>query len=537
MKERTRRRKRDKEGEFVIRKVASRTTTRKPKKQSKSLKKHGSDTPSGGVEALLPSLIGLTILACGAMAKMGFRGRASVAGIDLGTTNSVICVQAQTSGGKFGSSYVLRRSYSCSLLTSCVVGEITCIPDPITNSSIVPSVVSFLPPWERPKGKKEPSDLDPHPSYVVVGDVAKRRIETHPLDTFYHGKRVIGRPTSSEAVRELQAEVEFEIGAMDNDVVFNLDQGGSRMSIPPYQIGSYVVNHLLSITSQFLGHDNIKSAVIAVPAKFDARQRQETAEAFKRAGMTVSRILEEPVAAALAYGLHKKEGVDHILVYDFGGGTLDVSLLYVTDGFADVLGSDGDDQLGGADFDTAISHHLWTKVGGEVDAVTRASQTLVKESDNDIEENLSRFCPMLQSSPLCSLSALHTVGEKLKISLSSYPDGNGVAEATCMTTRNLKPSNYDDLCRSLVPVTLSLTSEDFDTIAKPLYDRSVLPVERLLRDLGIDSEEIDEVVMVGGTTRMPQIRALVKETMGVQSLNTHIDPDITVAVGAASVID
>jgi len=250
------------------------------------------------------------------------------------------------------------------------------------------------------------------------------------------------------------------------------------------------------------------------------------------AGVTITRTLDEPVAAALAYGLHKKPGVDHILVYDFGGGTLDVSLLHVTDGFADVLGSDGDDQLGGADFDAAISHFLMTQHGSSVENVSAALQ-----AGGHTEERLSVSCPVLQSTPLCSISSLHTIGEKLKIELSRFGGGPGVVEQVCMAPATTSAMTAQEFCSSLQPVQLSLTTQEFDEAVAPLYSRSVLPVQRLLTDLGVHRDEIDEVVMVGGTTRMPQIRTLVKEAMGVDSLNTHIDPDITVAYGAASVID
>jgi molecular chaperone DnaK (HSP70) len=207
---------------------------------------------------------------------------------------------------------------------------------------------------------------------VVVGSSAKRRIDTHPHHTVYNAKRVLGRSPSHDAISELKNEVEFGIVESDDTdgVLFRIPHQESKhsvlqISMQPQQVGSYVVNYLIDITKEFLGHDMVKSAVICVPAKFDTRQRQATVQAFKDAGVSVTRILEEPTAAALAYGLHKKEGVEYILVYDFGGGTLDVSLLHVTEGFADVMGSDGDDQLGGADFDAAVAHYLLEQRGGQ----------------------------------------------------------------------------------------------------------------------------------------------------------------------------
>lgn len=493
-----------------------------PKRQSRALARHKDDSPSGGIQSLLPSIIGIVILGCGLLAKLGFRGRASVAGIDLGTTNSVICVQAPAKG----------------------VGHIDCIVDPKTNSPIIPSVVSFLEPSERKVGpsSKMQSLLDPHPSHVVVGQKAKQRIDTHPHHTLYLAKRVLGRPIDDEAIAELQREVEFTITNSTGEVAFQVPD--TPRLISPQQVGAYVIHHLLQITKEFLGHENIKGAVICVPAKFNEQQRRMTYEAFKQAGLKVARVVEEPTAAALAYGLHRKEGVEYILVYDFGGGTLDVSLLHVTEGFVDVLGSDGDDRLGGSDFDAAVARFLLEHQGG-TDIVERIAQILsqIAESMNvelDLEDALAAGCSKLEEIPLCTYSSFHTLGEQLKIGLSAYPEHDGRVEAQCYALDNdfdgASPS-IESLCSHLSPISLFLTSQQYDALVQPLYDRAVQPVLRLLKDLGLQPADVDEVVLVGGTTRMPRIRKLVKEILNTSELNTHIDPDITVAYGAASVID
>jgi molecular chaperone DnaK (HSP70) len=284
------------------------------------------------------------------------------------------------------------------------------------------------------------------------------------------------------------------------------------------------VKHLLQMTNRYLGHENVKSAVICVPAKFDAQQRQATVQAFREAGVAVQRILEEPAAAALAYGLHHKDGVDFILVYDFGGGTLDVSLLQVSgDGFVDVMGSDGDDQLGGADFDAAIAHY-WLQQHPSV--VERVHRHLPHMEPSDL--------PCLQEYPLCTASSFHTLGEQLKIQLSSLSTNATSVQAQCL---GLEHDVEHIACSSLRPITLELTPALYAHIVQPLLDRSVAPIHRLLHDFQLTSHDIDEVVMVGGTTRMPQIRQLVQEALLHSKVNTHIDPDITVAYGAASVID
>jgi len=530
---RTRRTKRDKEPIHHQSQQQQMLPIGKKKRKSKLTERHANDSQSGGVKALVPSLIGVAVLVCGVMAKMGFRGRASVAGIDLGTTNSVICVQAPAKG----------------------VGKIECIPDPATGSPIVPSVVSFLEKSERKVGpsSKIPSLLHPHPSHVVVGAAAKRRIDSHPHHTLYHAKRVLGRPADDPTIEELDSEVEFRVvpklrEPSDNDdevdeVAFVVPD--TPIPISPQQVGSYVVHHLVQITKQYLGHENVKSAVICVPAKFNDRQKLGTYRAFQKAGIAVARVVEEPTAAALAYGLHRKEGVDYILVYDFGGGTLDVSLLHVSDGFVDVMGSDGDDRLGGADFDAAVAHFLLEKRGGNA-IVTRTARVLDKltelipDSGSDLEDELASSCPVLDETPLCTSSSFHTLGEQLKIGLSAYPDHDGKVQATCLappSKGSTAPSSLKEFCASLVPVTLHLTSQEYDKSVQSLYDRSIVPIQRLLQELDLSAQDIDEVVMVGGTTRMPQIRTLVRDALHASSLNTHIDPDITVAYGAASVID
>lgn len=495
----------------------------KTKRKSRALQKHGADKPSGGIEALLPSFIGLAVLGFGLMAKMGFRGRASVAGIDLGTTNSVICVQAPAKG----------------------IGEIQCIPDDTNGSPIIPSVVSFLEPSEIPVGpsSKVPSLLKPHPTAVVVGQTAKRRIDSHPHHTLYHAKRVLGRSSDDEAVAELRGEVEFTVQDNDNGEGVLFQVPDTPHPIPPSQVGSYVVSHLMKITEKFLGHENVKSAVICVPAKFNQLQRMATHEAFQRAGVKVARVVEEPTAAALAYGLHKKQGVDYILVYDFGGGTLDVSLLYVTNDFVDVMGSDGDDRLGGADFDAAVANFLLTHGGqGVVDRVSRVLERLAQklEPGRDLDDALASACPTLEKTPLCTSSSFHTIGEELKITLSAYPDGEATANSTCMGLSGDvidQIQSLTELCAALTTKELSINSDQYTSSVQSLYDRAVTPVTRLLADLDLTPGDIDEVVMVGGSTRMPHIRKLVQRALPTAKLNTHIDPDITVAYGAASVID
>ena len=519
----------------------------KKKKRSKMTAKHQNDSQSGGMDALLPSLIGVVVLIIVVMAKRGFRGRATVAGIDLGTTNSVVCVQAPSSG----------------------VGEIICVSDPTTNSPVIPSVVSFLDNhhtrnFRLTKEEKEaaPLGLFPHPVDVVVGQAAKDRINSHPHHTVYHAKRIIGRSYNHESVRSLVGEVDYDVvsngesgGDASFGVPYHLPTEDATTSTPstaiisPSVIGSYIIHHLRTITRNHLQHDNVHSAVIAIPAKFGPAQRDATIRAFEMAGLKVARILEEPTAAALAYGLHKRDDVHYVMVYDFGGGTLDVSLLFIGEGGnIEVLGSDGDEQLGGADFDAALAHWLLDKRGGEeivkavMASIDKIETSLNRDEEGvDVEDSISEHCTKLKHAPLCTLSSLHTIGEQMKISLSAHPNNKGVVvEKSCFrlpASHENIPHTADELCEAIIPVTLKLSLEEYDSAVSKLYERSLIPIQRLLKDLDLQKEEIDEVVMVGGSTRMPQIRELVRLELEKERLNTHIDPDLTVAYGAASVID
>lgn len=542
-----------------------------------------------------PSLVGGVALLVIVMGRGGFRGRATVAGVDLGTTNSVICVQAPSGG----------------------VGEIECIVDPASGSAVVPSVVSF---YDRHHltshfvSKKDqerleplpPTMLDPtlpHPVDVLVGQKAKERIASHPHHTLYHAKRIIGRGVDHASVATLRREVEFDVVEAPSELAADaaafrvpyhlpaatasyrrspdasaaehddhLSNSPSAILSPP-RVGSYVLRYLRHIARTHLGHGNVRSAVVCVPAKFNAAQRDETIRAFELAGFSVARVIEEPAAAALAYGLHKRDDVRHVMVYDFGGGTLDVSVLYMGDGgYIDVLGSDGDEALGGADFDAAVAHRLLDRRedddgwNDETTAKTRKAVRWVAEAmraigerlraesggvdamGEEVEDLLEEECPVLKKTPLCTLSSLHTLGERMKITLSDHenrddPDA-ARADETCLGLiagpdgdAGYVPDTVEELCSRIRPVSLSLTLREYDEAVAPLYRRALVPVRRLLDDLTMKREEVDEVVMVGGTTRMPQIRVLMSREMEKDNLNTHIDPDLTIAYGAASVID
>ena len=440
------------------------------------------------------------------------------------------------------------------------MGEIECINDPNTNSPIIPSVVSFL---DRPiKSRKKSKNKLKTPSTILVGKEAKDRIDTHPKSTFYHAKRVIGRSYSDPAISELRHEVEFHIERnaqfdennhnheYPSEIMFHSNESGNKT---PSQISSHVLTYLLDIASEYSSsYSSLTSAVIAIPAEFTLNQRIATVQAFKQAGIKVARILEEPTAAALAYGLDQKEGVEHIMVYDFGGGTLDVSVLRVSpDGFVDVMGSAGDSNLGGVDFDTKVADYLLSRAQSHV--LTWNPNELNEEqitSKMQLQHILEECGTKLDLHP-CTETGIRIMAERMKIKLSNLYDPQKedqdevTVEETCLShydivSNDILDEHLDNMtCENFSTQTITLSLKEYDMAVSDLYPRSILPVRSILHDLDMKLEDIDEVVMVGGTTRMPQIRNLIqKEFEGViQNLNTDIDPDLTVAYGAASVID
>jgi molecular chaperone DnaK (HSP70) len=271
--------------------------------------------------------------------------------------------------------------------------------------------------------------------------------------------------------------------------------------VSPEQVGAKVLLHLKQITAKYLGHTQVNKAVIAVPAKFNAQQRAATAEAYKLAGLKVIRVIEEPTAAAVAYKLHKSETVKHILVYDFGGGTLDVSLLYVSKGAVQVYATEGDELLGGSDLDVCLVQHLRHLLADQL--TTTCSQIDLIQQAESIKKQLTY-----------QDSAAFTCDHPSSTSTSSSLAHNTVTN----------------------PMKIVITRSDFETVCADLFDRALLPVKRLLEELNMDREDVDEVVLVGGSTRIPKVKAMLREYFNKEKLNDYIDPDITVAYGAASIL-
>jgi molecular chaperone DnaK len=365
-----------------------------------------------------------------------------IIGIDLGTTNSVVAVME---GGE---------------------------PTVITNSEggrTTPSVVGF---------QKDGSRL--------VGQVAKRQAVTNPENTVYSIKRFMGR-RYDEVTEEIK-QVPYKVQAAGGDV--RIVAGGKEWSPP--EISAMILQKMKQSAEDYLGQ-KVDKAVITVPAYFNDSQRQATKDAGKIAGLEVMRIVNEPTAAALAYGLDKKKD-ETIAVFDFGGGTFDISILEVGEGVVEVKSTNGDTHLGGDDIDE------------------RLIEWIVEEFKRDQGIDLSNDKMALQR--------LKEAAEKAKIELSS----------TMETEINLPFITADQ--SGPKHLVMKLTRAKFEQLADQILQRLRPPVEQALKDAGLDSRKIDEVVLVGGSTRIPKVQEIVKNIFGKEP-NKSVNPDEVVAVGAA----
>jgi len=369
---------------------------------------------------------------------------AKAVGIDLGTTNSVI---AAVEGGQ---------------------------PTVISNaegSRTTPSVVAFTDQGER-----------------LVGQLARRQAILNPKGTIYSAKRFIGRRFD---------EVQSEINAVSFDVVAGPD-GMARFKIrdklyAPEEISALVLRKLAEDASKYLG-ERVTEAVITVPAYFNDAQRQATKDAGKIAGLEVLRIINEPTAAALAYGLDKKSN-ETVLVFDLGGGTFDVSLLDVGDGVVEVRATAGDTHLGGDDFDRRIVDYL--------------ADEFQRQESIDLRRDPQ------------ALQRLFEAAEKAKVELSSVTQ----------TQINLPFITAD--ANGPKHLNAALMRSKFEQLTGDLVERCLGPVEQVMKDAKITANDIDEVILVGGSTRVPAVQQLVRRLTGGKDPNMTVNPDEVVALGAA----
>src|SRR5512135_1032961 len=366
-----------------------------------------------------------------------------IIGIDLGTTNSCVAVMEG--------------------------GDPVVIPNAEGNRT-TPSVVAFSKSGER-----------------LVGQVAKRQAITNPANTVYSIKRFMGRKFSE--VTEEMKMVPFQVVQASNGDC-RVRTGGKDYSPP--EISAMILGKLKEAAEAYLG-EKVTRAVITVPAYFNDSQRQATKDAGQIAGLTVERLVNEPTAAALAYGLDKKKD-ETIAVYDFGGGTFDISILEVGEGVVEVKATNGDTHLGGDNIDQ------------------RVIEWIVSEFKKDQGIDLSKDKMALQR--------LKEAAEKAKIELST----------TLETEINLPFITAD--ASGPKHLSLKLTRSKLEQLAGDLFEKSMGPVRQCLKDAGLQPSQIDEVVLVGGSTRIPKVQQLVKDFFGKEP-HKGVNPDEVVAVGAA----
>ncbi len=322
----------------------------------------------------------------------------------------------------------------------------------------------------------------------LVGQIAKRQAVMNAENTFYSVKRFIGRRV--DEVTHETTEVSYKVLKVGNSLKLDCPARGKQFA--PEEISAQVLRKLVEDASKYLG-ETVTQAVITVPAYFNDSQRQATKDAGKIAGIEVLRIINEPTAAALAYGLDKKSN-ETILVFDLGGGTFDVSILEVGDGVFEVLATSGDTHLGGDDFDKKI-----------VDFIANDFQ---RAEGIDLRKDKQ------------ALQRLTEAAEKAKIELSSVTQAE--INLPFITATQDGPKHLD----------MTLTRGKFEELCSDLIDRSRIPVENAIRDAKLDKSAINEVVLVGGSTRIPAVQELVKKILG-KDPNQTVNPDEVVAVGAA----
>ena len=369
---------------------------------------------------------------------------AKAVGIDLGTTNSVIAATED--------------------------GHPTVLPN-VEGSRTTPSVVAFTTEGER-----------------LVGQLARRQAILNPKGTIYSSKRFIGRRYD---------EVESEIHAVSFDVVEG-PQGAVRFQVgdkqyAPEEVSALILRKLAADAAKYLG-EKVTEAVITVPAYFNDAQRQATKDAGRIAGLEVLRIINEPTAAALAYGLDKKSN-ETVLVFDLGGGTFDVSILDIGEGVVEVRATSGDGHLGGDDFDRRIVDHL--------------ADEFQREQGIDLRKDPQ------------ALQRLFEAAEKAKVELSSVTQ----------TTVSLPFITADAAGPKHLNTTLMRST--FEKITTDLVERCIHPVEQAMEDAKLRPADIDEVILVGGSTRIPAVQNLVRRLTGGKDPNMTVNPDEVVAIGAA----
>ncbi|XP_071538087.1 heat shock 70 kDa protein-like [Panulirus ornatus] len=340
------------------------------------------------------------------------------------------------------------------------------------------------------------------PSYVaftdterLIGDAAKNQAAINPSNTVFDAKRLIGRKFNDPIVKNDMKHWPFQVESDGGKAKISIEFRGEKKSFSPEEISSMVLTKMKETAESYLGH-KVREAVITVPAYFNDSQRQATKDAGTIAGLNVLRIINEPTAAAIAYGLDKKVGKEssserNVLIFDLGGGTFDVSVLTIDGGIFEVKSTAGDTHLGGEDFDNRLVNHFM--------------QEFQRKFKKDISGNKR------------SMRRLRTACERAKRTLSSSSQANVEIDSLFEGTdfySNITRARFEELCSDL-------------------FRNTLLPVEKALRDAKLDKGQIHDIVLVGGSTRIPKVQKLLQDFFNGKNLNKSINPDEAVAYGAA----
>jgi len=325
----------------------------------------------------------------------------------------------------------------------------------------------------------------------LIGIAAKNTLISNPINTVYDAKRMIGREFSDPKLQEDMKHFSFNVIDKQNKPKISVTFKNEQKEFTPEEISAMILTKMKQTAEDFLGHE-VKNAVITVPAYFNDSQRQATKDAGMIAGINILRIINEPTAAAIAYGLDKMtEKAKNVLIFDFGGGTHDVSLLSIDDGIFEVLATAGDTHLGGEDIDTRIVNYI--------------VQDFKRKHKIDLSDNKK------------ALRRIRTVAEKAKRSLS----GN------TQTVVEL-----DSICDG-IDLSVALTRAKFDDLCADIFTKTLEPVEKVLSDAKVGKGNVDEIVLVGGSTRIPKVQELLTKFFGGKELCKSINPDEAIAYGAA----
>jgi endoplasmic reticulum chaperone BiP len=403
-------------------------------------------TLSGVASPKVALMITLAMISAGETEADTDENIGTIVGIDLGTTYS--CV------GVFKN------------------GRVEIIANDQGNR-ITPSYVAFMDGGER-----------------LVGDAAKNQATINPENTVFDVKRLIGRKFSDKSVQADKKLVPYEIVSDNDKPMIQVTQNGKTSKFAPEEVSAMILQKMKITAETFLG-SNVNRAVVTVPAYFNDAQKQATKDAGTIAGLKVERILNEPTAAAIAYGLDKTGSESNVLVYDLGGGTFDVTLLTIDNGVFEVLATNGDTHLGGEDFDQRVMQYF--------------IKVMKQKSNVDI------------SGDKRALQKLRKEVERVKRALSSQQQAR---------------LEIEDLAEGF-DLSETLTRARFEELNNDLFKKTMGPVERVMEDAGLSKDEINEIVLVGGSTRIPKVQQLISEYFGGKEPSKGINPDEAIAYGAA----